>query len=291
MQNNKNVATYYSKVLIEEFYSNLINQQKPVIMVNEFQKLIRDTLPNSIKVKKIEEDLEKLGYIETKILKSDHYKDIKRIAIPYLNPNPYHFAVSIRGNAYLSHSSAVHLLGLTQQQPKVVYVNREQGEKKESEEPLLQDSIDKAFSRPQRRSKYIYKIDGVQIVLISGKATGNVGVINEKVTNLPITCIERTLIDITVRPRYAGGVFQGSQAYKEAIANINFSYLLNLLTSINYRYPYHQAIGFYLERANADKEILKKLKDIGIKFNFYLDYAMANPQFDESWRVFYPLGV
>ncbi len=291
MQQEENIALYYPKKLSENFFITLKNLGKSVIMVNEFQKLIRDSLPKSIKVQKIEEDLEVLGYIERKVLKSDNYKGVKRISIPHLKPTPYHFAVSLRSEAYLSHSSAVHILGLTQQQPKVIYVNKEQSPKRESEEPILQESIDRAFSRPQRRSNYIFKIDGIQIVLISGKSTGNVGVITDKIVDLPLTCLERTLIDITVRPRYAGGVFQVSQAYKEAVSNINYSYLLELLSKVNYRYPYHQAIGFYLERANADKDIIKRIKDIGIKLNFYLDYSMANPQFDKSWRVFYPLGV
>lgn len=279
------------EAIIMHIGSLIKNYAKPVLMVNEFQSLIKNSLPKSIGVNVIEEILEESGVIHRDILKSDEYRDVKRITIPSLNPTPYHYAVSLRGEAYLSHSSAVHLLGLTQQQPKTIYVNREQSKKPQPEGVLLQESIDRAFSRPQRRSRYVFKILGFKIVLLSGKATGRAGVIDDDITGLPITCLERTLIDITVRPRYAGGVFQVSQAFKEALNEIDTVKMLSLLKRINYIYPYHQALGFYLERAGANKGMLKQLKDMDLNFDFYLDYSMANPNYDESWRIFYPLGV
>ena len=275
-----------------EHISSLIKQHgKPILMPSEFRSLLGDLLPKNTKRKTIEQILERVGIIRRRTLKSDDYGDIKRISVPSLDPTPFHFALSLRGETYLSHASAVYLLGLTQQQPKTIYVNKEQSKKPQPEGSLSQESINRAFSRPQRRSNYIYKIDGFQIVLLSGKATGRAGVVDEQETGLPITCLERTLIDIAVRPRYAGGVFQVSQAFKEAVKEIDISKLVSLLNTLNHRYPYHQALGFYLEHAGADDYILNRLKGFGVHFDFYLDYSMANPAFDKSWRVFYPLGV
>ena len=260
-------------------------------MPSEFRSLLREVLPKKMKPKTVEQILEQTGVIRRTTLKSDDYEDVKRISIPSLEPTPYHYAISLRGEAYLSHASAVYLLGLTQQQPKTIYVNKEQSSKPQPEGTLSQESIDKAFSRPQRRSNYIYRIDGFQIVLLSGQATGRAGVVDEPQTGLPMTGLERTLIDITVRPRYAGGVFQVSQAFKEAVKEIDISKLVSLLSTLNYRYPYHQALGFYLEHAGANDNMLIQLRDLGLHFDFYLDYSMANPSFDKSWRVFFPLGV
>jgi hypothetical protein len=272
--------------------SSLIKQRgKPVLMLSEFQSLLRSSFPKSIRSRVVEHILEDSGVIRRKILKSDNYEDVKRISIPSLNPTPYHYAVSLRRDSYLSHGSAVHLLGLTQQQPKTIYVNKEQTKKPQPQGILSQESIDRAFSQPQRRSKYTYRIDGFQIVLLSGKATGRAGVIDDRLSGLPMTCLERTLIDVTVRPRYAGGVFQVSQAFKEGVNEINVSKMLSLLEALNHRYPYHQALGFYLERAGASKGILSQFRKMGLHFDFYLDYSIANPRYDQSWRVFYPLGV
>ena len=271
--------------------SAIQERNKPVLMPGEFRSLLSGLRPKGIRPKTVEQILEKAGTIRLRILKSDHYGDVKRVSIPSLNPTPFHYAISLRGDAYLSHGSAVYLLGLTQQQPKTIYVNKEQSKKPQPEGVLSQESIDRAFSHPQRRSNYVYRIDGFQIVLLSGKATGRAGVIEDQTTGLPITSLERTLIDIAVRPRYAGGVFQVSQAFKEAMNDLDASKLTSLLGILNHRYPYHQALGFYLERAGADDHLLSRLREFGLHFDFYLDYSIANPVLDKSWRVFYPLGV
>jgi hypothetical protein len=260
-------------------------------MPSEFRALLADLLPKRTRTKTVEKILEQTGIIRRRTLKSDSYEDVERISIPSLEPTPYHFAISLRADTYLSHASAVHLLGLTQQRPKTIYVNKEQGKKPKPEGILSQESIGRAFSRPQRRSNYVFKIDGFQIVLLSGKATGRAGVVVDPQTRLPMTSLERTLIDVTVRPRYAGGVFQVSQAFKGAVAGIDVAKLVSLLITLDYRYPYHQALGFYLERAGASDNVLAPLRNLGLQFDFYLDYSMADPSFDKSWRVFYPLGV
>lgn len=277
--------------LVTRAEAMLQEREKPVWMPTEFNALLRSLSPKGTRLKTIEEALEQMGLIQYKTVKSDNYTDVVRICVPSLHPTAYHYAISLRGNAYLSHSSAIHLLGLTQQQPKTIYVNKEQSKKPRPEGDLIQDAIDRAFSRPQRRSNYVFRVEGAQIVLLSGKATDNAGVITDAQTGLPLTCLERTLIDITVRPRYAGGVFQVSQAFRTALKEIQLPRLMSLLDALDYRYPYHQSIGFYLEKAGADEQILEKLRRLGQKYDFYLDYSMATPQYDKSWRVFYPLGM
>lgn len=260
-------------------------------MPSEFKAELRRLLPKKIKPKAAERILKDTGIIQYKTLKSNEYSDVMRVCIPKLEPSPFHYALSLRTGAYLSHASAIFLLGLTQQQPKTIYVNKEQSEKSPPEGNLSQESINRAFSRPQRRSNYIFRVEGTQIILLSGKASGRAGVIDDATTGLSITCLERTLIDITVRPRYAGGVFQVVEAFKRAMNEIDFPKMNSLLSILDYRYPCQQSLGFYLQRAGATDEILNQLRAKGINFDFYLDYSMASPTYDESWRVFYPLGI
>ena len=260
-------------------------------MPSELQYLLKDHIPRNLRHKDVQQQLEQSGIIRRVTLRSDEYRDIERIAVLSLSPTPYHYALSIRRGSYLSHASAVHLLGLTEQQPRTIYVNKEQSEKPKPDGPLTQEAIDRAFSRPQRRSKYTFRLKDAQVVLLSGKATGNAGVMTDQANGLTLTGLERTLIDITVRPRYAGGVFQVMSAFNSSVDELDVAKLLNLLAGLDYRYPYHQAIGFYLERSGASSRVLDRIHDLGIEFDFYLDYSMASPQFDESWRVFYPLGV
>ena len=227
----------------------LLNSNRPVLMQPEFNAIIVKNKLGEYTIKNIKKKLTELAVIQNITLRSEGYKDVKRISIPSLNPTPYHYAVSLRNGTYLSHSSSINILGLTQQIPKVIYVNKEQSPKKQSLSPLTQEAIDRAFSNQQRSSKYIFKIGDYRIVLLSGKSSKNAGVEVDSILNLPRTCLERTPIDITVRPRYTGGMFKVLEAFKSAIADINYKKLISYLNTMDYKYPYHQSLGFYLERA------------------------------------------
>lgn len=91
---------------------------------------------------------------------------------------------------------------------------------------------------------------------------------------LPVTGIERTLIDITVRPAYAGGVFQVFEAFKTAKDRVSVNVLIATLKKMKYVYPYHQAIGFYLEKAGYAEKLWSKLLAMGTDYNFYLAHHL-----------------
>ena len=54
-------------------------------------------------------------------------------------------------------------------------------------------------------------------------------------------------------------------------------------------YPYHQAIGFYLDRSGcydpAEAKLFEKPKP---RYDFYLAHEMDAVCHCEKWRVFYP---
>jgi len=103
-----------------------------------------------------------------------------------------------------------------------------------------------------------------------------------------VTSLERTLIDITVRPAYSGGVSTVLRAFKLARNRTSVTKLIALLNKFNYIYPYHQSIGFYLKHAGYTEadQLLAKLD--GVKFDFYLCHGLKDPAFDPDWRVFFP---
>ena len=78
-----------------------------------------------------------------------------------------------------------------------------------------------------------------------------------------MTSLERTLIDATVRPGYAGGVATVLEAYRRASEALTVSRLIDTLRKLDYVYPYHQAIGFYMERAGFPTKQLAPLKALG----------------------------
>jgi hypothetical protein len=211
------------------------------------------------------------------------------------NPSALQVALSLKKGGYLSHGSAVLIHGLNDERPFTIYLNQEQSIKPSlnKEGSLSQEAISRAFSNKQRESKLVYDFDRYQICILSGKHTGRLEV-RETIWNdgneLLVTSIERTLIDIAVRPNYAGGVEKVLEAYKGAKERCSINVLLGTLKKLDYLYPYHQSIGFYMERAGWDEKIYSRLLKLGTHFNFYLTYGMKNPVLDLDWHVFHPEG-
>jgi predicted transcriptional regulator of viral defense system len=209
-------------------------------------------------------------------------------------PSPIEVASSLRSTAYLCHSSAVFVHGLTDQLPKTLYVNYEQSEKPKPSGKLSQEGIDRAFRGKQRESTFAFEYGEFRFILLSGKNTKRLEVLTKHLPQggeVQVTSVERTLIDIAVRPTYGGGVHEVLEAYRNAKGQVSVGRLVATLKQLDYVYPYHQAIGFYLDRAGYAEKQWERLRELGLEFKFYLAHGMKQTTYDERWRLFHPKGM
>lgn len=202
----------------------------------------------------------------------------------------------LKAKSYFSHYTAMRLHGLTEQVPKTVYISHERSEMSATNASELdQAAIDEAFRQPARVSNNAVDFGDQRIVLINSAFTNMEGVIphpaGQGSTELvPVTNIERTLIDAAVRPAYSGGVYEVAKAYEQARETVSVNALGAMLKKLEFGYPYHQAIGFYLERAGYRSSSLALMRRFPMKFDFYLTHEMAETRYDKAWRLHVPKG-
>lgn len=254
----------------------------------EFWRLSRGTT-----VAQFIEFLAKQGKLRKSVLKSEAYgREIARYS--WGEASIYEVAQSLMPKGYLSHGTAVALHGLNDLLPSRVYVNVEQSAKPPPKGGLTQRGIDQAFSRDQRQSNMTYEFEGRSITIINGKHTDSLGVeeiLGPSEERLRVTDLERTLVDIAVRPAYAGGLFQVLEAYRTARGRVSTNRLLATLKKLNYVYPYHQSVGFLMERAGYDRKLVELFKQPGLDYDFYMTHGITNPKYSSEWRIYYPEGI
>jgi len=235
--------------------------------------------------------------IEEKKLKEIKLKFPKRTEIRYTwgDVSIYEMALTLKPDSYFTHYTAMFLHQLTEQIPKTIYLNQEQQQKPNREAHLTQSSIDLAFKRPVRVSNNIALCGEYNICLLNGMHTGRLGVIEtlgSEGEKIYVTDVERTLIDITVRPTYSGGIFEVLNAYRLARNKVSINKLSAILQQLNYIYPYHQAVGFYLDIAGNYKDSsIALFKKFGMKYDFYLIHQMKDMAYSKEWKLFYPKGL
>jgi predicted transcriptional regulator of viral defense system len=237
--------------------------------------------------------LGRTGRLKKHTLRSEEYQKVLT-RYSWGEASIYELAVSLAKSAYLSHGTAVFLHGLTDIIPKTLYLNIEQSIKPAPPGHLSQENLNRAFANQQRRSRLSYTYEEWTVTVISGKNTARLGVdpiespASEKVA---ATNLERTLIDIVVRPSYAGGVVQVLEAYRAAKDRLSTNRLVAYLKRLDYVYPYQQAIGFLMERAGYEESRYSLLQAMKSPFNFYLTHGLENPDFDSRWQLFFPHGL
>lgn len=200
---------------------------------------------------------------------------------------------SLQPDGYFSHFTALFLHGLTEQIPKTIYLNSEQ-QVRSGGGTLSQAGINRAFANRCRVSSNTAEFRQQKVCMLNGGNTGRLGVTEfQTIENgvVKVTNIERTLIDIAVRPVYSGGVYEVARAYEAAHSRFSVNKLVSYLKNIGYTYPYHQAIGYYLDRTGKYSETqISLLRQIEMEFDFYLTHQSKDTQYVKKWRLFVPKG-
>lgn len=206
---------------------------------------------------------------------------------------PFELVQSINQDGYFSHYSAMSFHGLTEQIPKAIYFNIEQSLRPGGGE-LTQAGINRSFATECRTTNNLATFREYTIYLLNGGNTDQLGVVERPLKEksaIRTTDLERTLIDIVVRAVYSGGIAEVAKAYAEAADRVSVNRLCAYLRQIGFTYPYHQSIGYYLERSGKYKPSqISQLEEFEIEYDFRLDYKMKETEYVKRWRLHVPKG-
>ncbi len=203
--------------------------------------------------------------------------------------------MGVHPSIHLSHASSLKFHQLEDKPHERLYVNVEQSATSPDGCFLTQEGIDSAFRRKPRISNNIAKCFGVEVCMLAGKNTGNLGVVElrfDENHTVRVTSIERTLIDIVTRPSYAGGVNAVLGAFKKAHGRFSTYDLYQLLKDIKHIYPYHQCIGFFMEQTGVySEEEIQPLRELPQNHDFYLTHQILESRYIPAWRIFVPVSI
>jgi len=195
-------------------------------------------------------------------------------------------------NAYFSHHTAATYNKLLSASLTQLFLNNEQKSIPQFLGELTQEGIDIAFRNKSRITSNTANFDKYLVYLLNGKNTNCLGVksiVLDSGEEVRITSVERTLIDMVVRPFYSGGPITVLTAFRNAHSMVSVPTMRNLLNQLAFVYPYHQAVGFYLQLSNCySVEDMNLFRDLGFKFDFYLANAIKEVAYSKDWRMYYP---
>jgi predicted transcriptional regulator of viral defense system len=234
--------------------------------------------------------------IEAKFLRGYTFPFPNRSERRYAKPHVPMLEVlqSLKPNSYYTHASAMQVHGIKSEPVNDIYLNFEQSAHERGSLPE-QPRIDAAFKGNPRRTNNVIQWKSGNITMLNGMQTGLLGVEEQYVeildtepANIRVTNLERTLIDITVRPYYCGGVEEVLSAFERAHDRVNVAQLAKYLAKLDYVYPFHQAIGWYMEKADYSDKQLKAFRSLPKHRRFYLTHKIEKPVFDDAWQIFVP---
>jgi len=183
-------------------------------------------------------------------------------SFPGMTPiHEFEIAMALVHPAAISHWSAMHFHGMTEQVPQRVYVTTTQA---------IVGSRS-AKDRDKNRRSSSREINGVLYEFVKVKPERFFGVKDYWVgeAKVTITDPERTLIDGLIAPKYFGDWAEVYSAFESHFSELDLNKMVDY--SLRLDAAVVKRLGWIFEKLNAENSILQRLEDVPIKGYRILD--------------------
>jgi predicted transcriptional regulator of viral defense system len=217
--------------------------------------------------------------------------------------DPLEIIHAFNESAYISFLTALYHNELVDHNPNIIQLSIERSSRGVRTASLFTDldryKVRDTFVKQPRATGYAMTYKDHKYEVYSRENTNKLGVyekgfsINSRQLKIPITDIERTLIDCTVAPHRIGGIDLLLSYYKAAGPKLNLERLRDYYFNLKLLYPYWQRIGFILERS-LGSDIADKWNGFfyQIKSDFYVTHQYKSTwKLDEKWKIYYPANL
>jgi len=282
--------SYTSTLMSHEIVQQALEELPDVFDLQTFNKILSEKIPadllsiigiSSFQKNRIPIQWERKG-IDLYTTKA------KRVSLPQL------LAAWTEDRCYLSYATALAEHGLSERKKlNAIYLSQDLHIRKKEDRDIDLTAMTRSFSQSPRVSNCCGVLKTRKFYFIE-KKVGSEGITRKEVTfasckvALPMTNIERSLLDATISPFYSGGLQVVLEAYKEA--KIDLKRLGSIYASLSLAYPYWQRVGLLLELSGKSDIAKKWLQAFGKPaYDFYMDHNFVkNWNYDKKWKIFYP---
>ena len=183
-------------------------------------------------------------------------------SFPGMTPvHEFEIAMALVQPSAISHWSALHFHGMTEQIPQRVYITTTQAIPI-SRSVKIQDKSQRGFSR---------EVNGILYEFIKIKPERFFGIKDFWVgeVKVSITDPERTLIDGLISPKHFGGWAEIYSAFESHISSLDLAKMIDY--SFRLDVVITKRLGWIMEKVGIGDSILKKLEDVPVKGYRVLD--------------------
>ena len=247
--------------------------------------------------------IENSGFIQEIILKKQGvnipeklYYDKNKIKATI---SPVDIAINLKVPYFLTGYYIFSELGLTEYAPKVIHVDWIRPKGRNKHQGLIDNEVLQQIAfKPKRETSRIISYDGYQIYLLNGKYFGenpdeytiNMKISNANCSEIKTLKLEKLMIESLINYQYFGGADLVWEVFMKVKNDLNLSKLIEYYKECDYQYPYQNALGYLLETASADREVIsyfEKNVNKNIKFHLFIGDSERRI-WNEKWNLYVP---